>query len=153
MKMTMLFLVIFNSILVFNQDTKSSKYNYHSATLCAGDTMRFGDKEIKFKKVISDSRCPAGDAVTCIWAGEVTVLVEFYEDGKLKGEKVVAGTNRLMGETEILASAAISLSEFSKVSDLSISGVKVLPYPRGRVKISPEEYSLNLKISEKVEAN
>lgn len=140
MKIAIFFLVLFHSVLMIGQDPEPSKYNIHNANLCVGDALMFGDKSIRFKKVVSDSRCPKGNAITCIWAGEVKVLVEFYENGEFKGEKIIAGSN-------------ISVGKFFDVKDLEISGVNVLPYPELGRKITPEEYSLNLKISEKVETD
>ena len=111
--------------------------------------MVFGDKEIRFKKIVSDSRCPK--KVTCIWAGEVKVLVEFYEDGKLKGDKIITGTNISMGDNEIIAGANISLAEFFNNSEFKIKKVVVTPYPEAGRKIGLEEYSVELSVSEAIE--
>ena len=138
MKIAIFFLVLFHSVLVIEQDLKQPKYNIHQANLCVGDALVFGNKSIQFKKVVSDSRCPKG--VTCVWAGEVKILVEFYENGKFKGDKIIAGSN-------------IRVGEFFNVEELTISGLAVLPYPKLNEKISSGEYSLNLKVSEKVETD
>ena len=138
MKLAIFFLVLFHSVLVIEQDLKQPKYNIHQANLCVGDALVFGNKSIQFKKVVSDSRCPKG--VTCVWAGEVKILVEFYENGKFKGDKIIAGSN-------------IRVGEFFNVEELTISGLAVLPYPKLNEKISSGEYSLNLKVSEKVETD
>ena len=42
---------------------------------------------LKLKNVLNDSRCPEG--VTCIWAGEVSVVVEVYKDKQFVGEKTL----------------------------------------------------------------
>lgn len=47
-----------------------------SLELKTGEQAAIGNVTIKFKKVLSDSRCPRG--VTCIWAGEAKVLVAIY---------------------------------------------------------------------------
>lgn len=137
MKIAIFFLVLFHYGMLITQEIPV-KYNIYSATLCSGDQLYFGNKAVKFKEVISDSRCPEG--VTCIWAGEIKVLVEFYEDGKFKGDKIITGTN-------------ISIAEFFNVKDLEISGMVVSPYPKVNEKISPGEYSLKLQVSEKLESN
>lgn len=152
MKITLIILALFHSVfLVDQEDPELQKYNIHQKILCSGDTMELGAKRIKFKKVVSDSRCPNG--VTCIWAGEVQVLIEFYEDGELKGEKVISGSNISIGKNEVVAGTDISIAEFFNAKGLKIKGIEVLPYPQANRKISPEEYSLNLEISEKVKTN
>ncbi|MCB7481804.1 hypothetical protein [Christiangramia sediminis] len=135
MKICIFFLALFQSVFILAQDSEPSNYNMQDATLCIGDIMQLDDKSIKFKKVISDSRCPKG--VTCVWAGEVKILIEFYEQGKFKGDKIITGSN-------------ISIEEFFNVKDLIIKTLVVYPYPEINEKISSEEYSLSLKISERV---
>lgn len=133
--MTIFFLALFHSVMIFNQDQKPPEYNIHSAVLCTGDALTFGDRTIKFKKVVSDSRCPNG--ATCIWAGEVKVLVEFYEGGKYIGEKIVNGSNT-------------SITDFFDIEELNIRKFVVTPYPEVNYKISQEEYAMELSISETV---
>ena len=151
MNITIIILALFHSVYLSDQDPIPPKYNIHQKILCSGDTMDLGERTIKFKKIVSDSRCPSG--VTCIWAGEVKVLIEFYEDGEFKGDKVITGSNISSGQTEIMAGTDISIAEFFKVSELKIKGVAVSPYPKANQKISPDEYSLNLEISEKVKTD
>jgi len=150
MKITILFLALISSELAISQEPEPSKYNLYTTNLCIGDTMVLRDIGIKFKKVISDSRCPNVEGITCIWAGEVTVLIEFYEDGEYKGEKTVVGTNILGGDTEIIYNTSISLSEFFDAEDIKLASVVVKPYPEEIKKISIDEYSLDLSIAEKV---
>lgn len=148
MKISIFFLALFHSVFLGNQDPVPQKYEVQQATLCQGDDMHLGDREIRFKKIVSDSRCPKN--VSCIWAGEVKVLVEFFEDGKLKGEKVITGTNIAVGNNDIVSSANISLAEFFKNSDFNIKKVVVTPYPEAGHKITQEEYSVELLVSNAV---
>ena len=159
MKIGILILALFYSAVGQFQEQDSSEYKTYSAKLCIGDMMPVADGAIKFKKVISDSRCPKGEAITCVWAGEVKILVEFYAEGKLRGEKIITGSNILVeenykdGELEkerITAKSNTSIAHFFNGRDLSISNIVVLPYP-GTKKILPEEYSVHLIISEKIE--
>ena len=89
MKYTLIILALFHSVFLTDQEPIPPKYNIHTSTLCVGDNLDFGNKSIKFKKVISDSRCPNAAGITCIWAGEVKVLFEFYDDGELQGKKII----------------------------------------------------------------
>jgi len=161
MKICIFFLALFHSVFILAQDPKPANYNIRDATLCIGDLMQLGDKSIKFKKVVSDSRCPKAEGITCVWAGEVRVLVGLYEDGKFKGDKIITGSNILaeeiyvdgeMKEDKIVTSSNISIAEFFNMENLVIKSIIVSPYPRSG-KISPAEYSLSLKISERVNAD
>ncbi|MDR5591464.1 hypothetical protein [Christiangramia sp. SM2212] len=153
MKITLILIALFHSVFTLNQDPEPPEYNFHDQLLCQGDSMSLGEKQIKFKKIVSDSRCPKGNGITCVWAGEVSVLVEFYEDGIFVGEKIIVGTNLSKGQNEIISNAAISLAEFFGTDDLKINGIMVSPYPEGRRKITPEEYSVNLHIAEKLKSD
>ncbi|MDX1542590.1 MAG: hypothetical protein R3214_01490 [Christiangramia sp.] len=146
MRITLFILILFHSVLMVGQDNVTQEYNIQDAILCIGDSMAMGDRTIKVKKIISDSRCPKG--VTCIWAGEVKVLVEFYENGKFKGNKVVSGSGIPVGEYKIVPGFSISISEFFDVEELNIRKLVVTPYPEAGYKISPEEYSVELTVSE-----
>lgn len=101
MKINLLFLALFHAVLMRGQESEPSEYNTWNAQFCIGDSLLFGEKSIKFKKLISDSRCPKGDAITCIWAGEVIVLMEFYQNGKLQGAKQITGSNILLEDIYI----------------------------------------------------
>ncbi|TRO67286.1 hypothetical protein [Christiangramia sabulilitoris] len=128
------FLILCYSAITFFQQPVQNEYKVTEATLCLGDQLPLnGSKQIVFKKVISDSRCPI--EVTCVWAGEVKVLLEFYEDGKRKGEKIVTV-------------AGVDISEVFGVENLLIQGLKVEPYPSIKSKTSDDEYRLWMKISE-----
>ena len=138
MKITVFLLVLFFSFSITDQKEKVPEGTIHSQTLCVGDVFNFGNKSIKFGKVVSDSRCPK--KVTCVWAGEVKIQMEFYENGEFKGEKIVSGANA-------------TIAEYFNVGAINISGFSVSPYPELNYTISPEEYSLYLKVSEEVTSN
>lgn len=138
MKFSIFFLALFHSVMTFTQEPGPIKYNFYNASLCAGDGLSFGNKKIKFKKIISDSRCPKG--VTCVWAGEIKVLIEFFENGEYRGDKIITGSN-------------ISIAEFFNVKDLDIRGFVVSPYPSVSEKITPKEYMVTIRVSERVETN
>lgn len=108
------------------------RYQTYSSQLCEGDFLQFDNKAIQFEKVISDSRCPKG--ATCIWAGEVKVLVEFFEDGKSLGRDTISGSNFPIADT-------------FKKTQLSLSEFIVSPYPSVKYKIKPEEYSVNIEVT------
>lgn len=107
----------------------------YQASLCFGESMIFGNKTLKFKEVISDSRCPEG--VTCVWAGEVKILAEVYE-GDEKIESLV-----MVGNTPITWN-------YGKLDSLKLNVLSVYPAPKLNQKIPFEDYIVNLRITEKL---
>lgn len=85
-----------------------------------------------FKKVVADSRCPT--TVECIWAGEVSVEIEFLIDG----------------QTEV---KTLTLEEVrTEKPSITINGVKivlenVLPYPEDPDGIDDKDYSILLCVN------
>ncbi len=101
-----------------------------------GQLVKINDYELKFVKVISDSRCPKN--VTCVWAGEVTVLVEVYNKGKLVDQKRLnfgraSYTNR-------------TLLNLISTETYKVAGFNVLPYPSDGTKLKEEEYYIQLEL-------
>ena len=86
-----LFLGLF--LLISSALFAQTEVNVFNAQLQTGQAFSFNNNAVCFKEVVSDSRCPKG--VTCVWAGEARVLVDIYEDGKFKEEKmlVINGNN------------------------------------------------------------
>ena len=150
MKFEIILIALFSAVLMGNQDPVPPQYKIYGQILCIGDSIYMGNKSIKLEKIISDSRCPSGKGITCIWAGEVKILVKFFEEGKFMGEKILTWSNISINNDEIITGSNISIAEFFKTEGLEISSVGVYPYPEGNHKITAEEYSIHLKISEKM---
>jgi hypothetical protein len=90
-----------------------------------------GDLEIRFQKVMEDSRCPSG--VTCVWAGRVTCMVELKS----------AGSSYHMALTEPGLT-----SEYSKETYEGYElAFHVTPYPEAGEKIPTDAYRLHLIVS------
>jgi hypothetical protein len=86
---------------------------------------------IKFVEVVSDSRCPQG--ATCIWAGEVSCLIEITLN-----TSTFRKTLTQPGLTE-----EPSLTNFEKYN----IQFNVLPYPETGKQIAEKDYRLQLVIS------
>ena len=87
------------------------------------------DLEIKFEDITEDSRCPKG--VVCIWAGQVSVLVEMTaKDGQ---------------ETLTLTEPGPSGLNISTYRQYRIS-YQISPYPEAGRAISKGDYKLQLTI-------
>ena len=98
------------------------------------DIIDFDGIEVKFNKVIRDSRCPK--SVMCIRAGEADILVSIYKDGKfIKDQEIsIPASGRVIVENTIFKNDA------TKIFGLTLS-----PYPETPDEISQEDYRLELK--------
>lgn len=131
MKSLILSLLLSLSIAISAQETTRIDY---SSSLHIGEMMNFGNRSLKFKNVVSDSRCPKD--VTCIWAGEAIVAVEVYEDGKCIEEK------------QITISSKIPLEFSTGNITYNISRLNLSPIPSVKSKDLKKEYKLFLQVSE-----
>lgn len=111
-----------------------------SETFCVGDELVLGNSRIKFSRVISDSRCPESAIVTCIWAGEVKILLEHYEGNELKSSRIIR--NSVSEINEFLAGTGVSVGWF-----------EVLPHPEKPEILKQEDYSFKFQISERLARN
>lgn len=128
------FLICSGSLSAQDQE----EYRIFNSVLRGGEQLEFGDKSIRFKAVISDSRCPKD--VTCVWAGEAKVLIEIFEKGKLINEKLVVINPYFTDE--------IPLQFAAKDVIYSISAFRLFPYPSAASKKNPIDYTLEMQVSE-----
>lgn len=94
----------------------------------------YKDYQVKFKKVISDSRCPKN--VTCIRAGEAKVIVAIYKTNQFISEKELSihASGYVMEETNLAFQA----------EDFKIYGMALKPYPKTDTNIAETGYELEL---------
>jgi hypothetical protein len=78
--------------------------------------------------VFNDSRCPEG--TTCIWAGEVSVLVEVYNDKRFVEEKTLTLNSKNREENNLW---------FSKFYSKKIKSIGVNPYPKQGVVVKDKK--------------
>ena len=83
---------------------------------------------LKLKNVFNDSRCPEG--TTCIWAGEVSVVVEVYNDKKFVEEKTLTFNSKNREENNLW---------FSKYYSKKIKSIGVNPYPKQGVVVKDKK--------------
>ena len=146
----MRFLIIFMALYISFQSAEKEKeettsetkeqnqeveLNVFSASLCLGDELKFGDRRIKFREIISDSRCPRNPIVMCIWAGQVRVKVDVYEKREFVGSIEFSGTQSMD-------------HLFANSKELKISLVNVKPYPVNPGKIPAEDYMVSFRLTE-----
>lgn len=130
-----LFLLMFFIFSAFIQTTDVPEYESYKSSLVIGEALEFENKAIRFKEVLTDSRCPKG--VTCIWAGEAQVLVELFSNGSLCGEEVLT----ISGGMDVVSLQQLFPEELIKVFPAVLS-----PYPDVGKETKPGEYKLSLEV-------
>lgn len=83
---------------------------------------------LKLNSVFNDSRCPEG--TTCIWAGEVSVVIAVYNDKKFVEEKTLTFNSKNKEENN---------SWFEKYYSKKIKSVGVLPYPKPGIVVKDKK--------------
>lgn len=126
-----LFFFLFVTGVFYAQNTsKNVKSPKIVCPVKLGESIGFGNKSVKFVKVLSDSRCPVD--VTCVWAGEAKVLIEIYD-----GEKLLETKEVVISPT----SGTIPLFSLERIS-VGIDGLA--PYPNSKTPEANKKYILNL---------
>jgi heat shock protein HslJ len=102
-------------------------------TLKVGETAELKDEDfsIKFIEVTQDSRCATG--ATCVWAGEVEIVVEITDETSTEKVNLVQP-----GLTDWP-------SQYIHKQDLAIT-YNVKPYPELDKEVSLDEYTLEITI-------
>ncbi|CAN5338950.1 hypothetical protein BH23BAC2_BH23BAC2_16510 [soil metagenome] len=137
-KFLLFFGIILSTLNISAQQKDTPLSGIYSNVLQQGELMIFGNKGIKFKEVLSDSRCPA--KVTCIWAGEATILLEIFENGNF------------LRETEYTLNGGNNSLDFSEENILyHLSGMTLTPYPtvEAKNKAVIPNYHLQIMVTEK----
>lgn len=91
---------------------------------------------LQLKKVLNDSRCPEG--VNCVWAGEVSVTINVYNEKKFIEEKIITINSKNRDEN------------FKWIQDYyprKVKGIEVEPYPKEGDVIQPKKYYLKIRFS------
>ncbi len=137
MKLTLLlFLFVMPCTLLHAQDSIQVATPKIITELSIGKSTDFDAKNIKFIAIKEDSRCPSD--VTCMWAGQVTALLEIYSKGTLIEKKEF-----------IFGSDAINpdhMKEILVVDQKTVYAYTIRPHPTSKQQIQPSEYYLELLI-------
>ena len=88
--------------------------------------------EIKFEKVLEDSRCPKG--VTCIWAGQVRCELSIKDNEST--------TSLELTEPGLTDSLSLTTNNKFKIY------YHVQPYPEAGQEIAPDKYRIILKVEQ-----
>lgn len=88
---------------------------------------------LRLKSVFDDSRCPEG--VTCIWADEVSVVVEVYKDKKFLEEKTLTFNSKNKEE---------NFKWFTTYFPKKIKSIGVAPYPKQGQIVKPKKQYIQI---------
>jgi hypothetical protein len=132
-KSLLLFLVLFN-MLAFAQNTPKENIKYVKIT--QKKCLKKSGYQIVLKEVVSDSRCPEG--VTCVWAGEASVIVSVYKDSKLVEDNTMVFSMKNIEENKQW------LSKYLPLKQRKIKTVGVFPYPKQGVVVDKKDYYLKI---------
>ncbi|MDG5490574.1 hypothetical protein [Psychroserpens sp. SPM9] len=105
-----------------------------SSIIGLNEKTNYKDYQVKFKNVISDSRCPK--EVMCIRAGEAKVRLALYKNGAFISDKIIIiDASGYVIEDNNLAFNA---------DDFKIYGMALTPYPKTTAAIPKKEYHLEI---------
>lgn len=108
----------------------------HIAKLQYGQIFTIENYDVEFVKVISDSRCP--DGADCKRAGEAKILVNIFKNGDLLESKEL-----VFHASGVVNKKAMTLF---KSEDISIIGLRLMPYPEVHHRIPEKMYCLEIQI-------
>ncbi|WAC01181.1 hypothetical protein N7U66_13670 [Lacinutrix neustonica] len=136
MKYAIVLLLLCFSAFGFAQDSTMVKVDAPKiiALLPLGKTVTIENVTIEFVEVVGDSRCAKG--VQCVWAGEVVVFVDVFKD-----EKKIDRKKMTFGATG-------NTNDIYVDEGLTISALKVIPYPVYKEKIAQEDYKIELYVKD-----
>jgi len=138
MKYSAFIFIFFFSLLGFAQDSSDVKSETPKIVykLQFGKTLSINDVSFQFVKVVSDSRCPKN--VSCVWAGEVAILVNIIkEGGVIEQKELIFGSNKKEQN---------QFPNLFKSEAFNVSCYNVFPYPVEVKKIDMEAYYLQLEV-------
>lgn len=105
--------------------------------LSVGESFRYGDIEVLFSEVISDSRCPK--KVMCVRAGEAKVEVKVYVNDELvKTRELIFFASGFVDEKNM---------QIYYTDNWNISGISLDPYPDYPSSLGLKDYKLSLKVN------
>ena len=134
-KLILVCLIVFSNLL-FSQNSLKVETPIIMSKLNIGKCLKFDRVKIKFVKVLQDSRCPKG--VNCVWAGEVTVLIDIYQKGKKKESKKLTLNSKISKKDRF--------GNLFSSDELIISMINLLPLPVSGEKTDTKVYYLQLEV-------
>lgn len=134
MKNSLLLFLLMLGTITFAQNTKTE--SIQSLKITQKKCLKRKGFNLVLKELVSDSRCPEG--VTCIWAGEASVVVSVYKDSKLVEDHTMVFSMKNEEENKQW------FSKYLPEKQKNIKSISVFPYPKKDVKINPKNYYIKI---------
>ncbi|MBL7775390.1 MAG: hypothetical protein JNK89_05275 [Saprospiraceae bacterium] len=140
MKIYSIFLLTFSLLLMVACDKKDGILSFKLDTpfeLKIGESATLEDQadvQIRFDKVLSDSRCPI-DA-ECVWAGRAEIEVTFFQEGQSATTTLIMGDHTGTGYTE---------KAVFGIYTVTLKAVR--PEPKADQPIPVGDYRIELEVS------
>lgn len=103
-----------------------------------GDSIPWEDNsavQVRFNRVLGDSRCPIDSLILCVWAGRAEVEVTFSQPGSVLTDTLVLGDFSGTTKTDLAAFGAYS-----------VRLLQVTPDALANVTIPQEDYVVKLEV-------
>ena len=132
MKKVLTVLLIVISSVTFAQKKATQEYSKVKQNSC----IKGKGYQLVLKEVLADSRCPEG--VTCVWAGEVSVVISVYKDSEWVENKtlVFSGKNDNINIQWIV--------QYLNENQKTINSMTIAPHPKAGKVIKPKDYFLQI---------
>jgi len=137
MKEFVFLFIALTTVTSFSQNENNSAPKI-TIKIVLGETITIKNHQVKFIKVLEDSRCPKD--VTCIWTGSARVQVEVWKKGVDSAIRELIFGQINQGESK-------DLTLITSKGNI-VKGYALKPYPSSEVSSDEREYTL-LIIEEK----
>jgi hypothetical protein len=134
MKNSLLLFLLMIGTITFAQNTKTE--NVQSLKITQKKCLKKKGFNLVLKELVSDSRCPEG--VTCIWAGEASVVVSVYKDSKLVEDHTMVFSMKNEEKNKQW------FSKYLPEKQKNIKNFSVFPYPKEGVQVNPKNYYVKI---------
>lgn len=129
----LLFLVIFTTF-AFAQKAPADNLRYLAITQDACVNKK--GYRLLLKEIVSDSRCPEG--LTCVWAGEIQVVVSLFKDSKFVENQTLTISSKHVEENKEW------FSKYLPSGKRNVKSIAVLPYPKEGTPVNRKEYYIKI---------
>jgi hypothetical protein len=134
-KLVLLFLLSIVCVFTSQAQTPFTKDSLSvSAFIGFQEKADFEDYQVKFKDVVSDSRCPKN--VMCIRAGEAKIVLSIFKNGVyIEDKEVIIDASGYVMEENNLAFTT---------DDFKIFGMSLKPYPKTKDGVPETNYEIEI---------
>lgn len=132
-KLVLILLLVFSvSLMAQNSETE----NVSTFKVTQKKCIKKKGNHLRLKAIVSDSRCPEG--ANCIWAGEASVVVSYYRDGKFIEDQTIVFLPKNTEENKVWFSSHVP-EKYKKVTNIAL-----FPYPKNGNTLNSKNYFLKV---------